>query len=66
MNLGDTRHFAFTSLLLQGIAPPYIAIMGGHRCLSTLDNYTCSTSYYADSEIVKYVNAMWLKVKKIS
>ena len=64
VNLGDTRHFAFTSLLLQGIAPPYIAIMGGHRCLSTLDNYTCSTSYYADSEIVKYVNAMMVKSKE--
>lgn len=60
---GDTRHFAFTSLLLQGIAPPYIAIMGGHRCLSTLDNYTCSSSYYADSEIVKYVNAMLINNK---
>ncbi|UOW66786.1 hypothetical protein [Paraclostridium bifermentans] len=64
MNPGDTRHFAFTSLLLQGVAPPYIAIMGGHRCLSTLDNYTCSSSYYADSEIVKYVNAMLINNKK--
>lgn len=61
---GDTRHFAFTSLLLQGVAPPYIAIMGGHRSLRTLDNYTCSSSYYADSEIVKYVNTMLINNKK--
>lgn len=63
---GDTRHFAFTSLLLQGVAPPYIAIMGGHRSLKTLDNYTCSSSYYADSEIVKYVNTMLIKNKRNS
>lgn len=51
----DTRHFAFTSLILQGIAPEKIAILGGHRNLSTLDNYTCSANTYIDSEVMTII-----------
>lgn len=51
----DTRHFAFTSLILQGVAPEKIAILGGHRNLATLDNYTCSNNTYIDSEVITII-----------
>ncbi|GKX66901.1 hypothetical protein [Inconstantimicrobium mannanitabidum] len=52
---GDTRHIAFTSLLLQGYSPIEIAILGGHTSLKSLDNYTCSTNLYIDSEVLSII-----------
>ena len=49
---GDTRHIAFTSLMLQGYSPVEIAILGGHTKLSTLNNYTCSPQTYIDMEVL--------------
>lgn len=52
---GDTRHIAFTSLMLQGYSPVEIAILGGHRSLATLDNYTHSVNTYINSEVLTLV-----------
>lgn len=52
---GDTRHIAFTSLMLQGYSPVEIAIIGGHRTLQALDNYTCSVNSYIDTEVVSII-----------
>lgn len=53
--LHDTRHYAFTSLLLQGLTPVEIALIGGHTNLMSYDSYTCNTTYYVDHEVVKFV-----------
>ncbi|WP_338658554.1 hypothetical protein [Paraclostridium sordellii] len=53
--LGDTRHIAFTSLMLQDYSPVEIAIIGGHRKLSTLYNYTCSINTYIESEVITII-----------
>jgi len=55
LRLGDTRHIAFTSLMLQGYSPVEIAIIGGHRTLSALDNYTCSTNSYIDTQVISII-----------
>ena len=47
---GDTRHIAFTSLVLQGYSPVDIAILGGHNTLKTLDSYTSTANIYLDME----------------
>ncbi|WP_160689271.1 site-specific integrase [Clostridium sp. C2-6-12] len=52
----DTRHFAFTSLILQGLSPVKVAILGGHRTLETLDSYTCSCNTYIDSEVITIIH----------
>ena len=39
INLGDTRHFAFCSLMLQGFNPLAIAALGGHSSLESQMNY---------------------------
>lgn len=55
IRLGDTRHIAFTSLMLQGYSPVEIAIIGGHRTLRTLDNYTSTLNVYIDSEVISII-----------
>ena len=55
IKLGDTRHLAFTSLMLQGLSPIEIAIIGGHRTLSAFDNYTCSVNSYVDIEVINII-----------
>lgn len=55
IRLGDTRHIAFTSLMLQGYSPVEIAILGGHRTLRTLDNYTCTLNTYVDTEVISII-----------
>lgn len=52
---GDTRHIAFTSLLLQGISPIEIAMLGGHTSLSSQDHYQGHTRLYVDSEIMTFI-----------
>jgi hypothetical protein len=56
VNPGDTRHLAFMSLLLQGVDPVTIAMLGGHTTLAAQDYYYVHTDYYIDSEIYKYIN----------
>jgi hypothetical protein len=52
---GDTRHLAFTSLLLQGVSPIEIAMLGGHTTLEAQCSYTNHVEYYIDSEILNFV-----------
>lgn len=55
IDLGDTRHLAFTSLLLQGVSPIEIAMLGGHTSLSSQDHYQGHTRLYVDSEIMTFI-----------
>ena len=57
LNIGDTRHIAFTSLLLQGVSPIEIAMLGGHTSLSSQDHYQGNSSFYADSEMIDFVSS---------
>ena len=52
---GDTRHLAFCSLMLQGLTPVEIALMGGHRHLCSQNHYVGHSKYYISSEILKYL-----------
>lgn len=53
----QTRHLAFTSLLLQGFSPVEIAILGGHRSIGVLDSYTCSYNSYIDNEVITIIHS---------
>ena len=53
---GDTRHLAFMSLLLQGLAPIEIAMLGGHTNLISQDHYQSHARYYVASEILEYMD----------
>lgn len=55
LNLGDTRHLAFCSLLLQGISPVEIAMLGGHTTLAAQNHYTAHAKYYIDSEMLNFM-----------
>lgn len=52
----DTRHFAFFSLLLQGLSPIEIALLGGHTTLNAQSNYQSHVSYYIDLETYKLIH----------
>jgi len=52
---GDTRHLAFMSLLLQGVSPIEIAMLGGHTTLDAQSRYTGHVEYYIDSEIINFI-----------
>ena len=52
LDVGDTRHIAFTSLLLQGISPIEIAMLGGHTTLDAQYHYQGHAIFYADSQII--------------
>lgn len=55
LDIGDTRHIAFTSLLLQGVSPIEIAMLGGHTTLDAQAHYQGHAIFYADSEIINLV-----------
>lgn len=55
LNVGDTRHLAFSSLVMQGLTPIEIAMLGGHRHLHSQDFYTGHVEYYIDSEILDFI-----------
>lgn len=48
MTLGDTRHFAFCSLMLQGFNPLTIASIGGHSHLDSQMNYHRHLDVYVE------------------
>ncbi|MFS1517387.1 site-specific integrase [Bacillus sp. SCS-151] len=52
----DTRHFAFCSLLLQGISPIEIARLGGHSSLEAQYHYSNHTEYFIDVEVKKLID----------
>jgi hypothetical protein len=51
----DTRHFAFCSLLMQGISPIEIARLGGHSTIEAQYHYSNHTEYFIDIEVDKLV-----------
>lgn len=53
---GDTRHFAFFSLLMQGISPIEIALLGGHSTLEMQVNYQNCIEYYVGTELYEFLN----------
>lgn len=55
---GDTRHLAFTSLLLQGVSPIEIAMLGGHTTLDAQSDYSSHVEYYIDSEILNFIGSI--------
>ena len=52
----DTRHFAFCSLLMQGISPIEIARLGGHSTLEAQYHYSNHTEYFIDVEVKKLID----------
>ena len=54
--VGDTRHLAFCSLMLQGISPVEIAMLGGHTSLYSQDHYVGHSKYYMNAEILKFIS----------
>lgn len=48
LKLGDTRHLAFCSMMLQGFNPLTIASIGGHRSLDSQMNYHAHLDSYID------------------
>lgn len=63
---GDTRHLAFSSLLLQNLNPIDIAMIGGHTSLSSLSSYVNHVDLYIDSEIYRYYNKIDLNTDTYS
>lgn len=64
---GDTRHFAFFSLLMQGLSPIEIALLGGHSKLETQANYQNCIEYYIGTELYEFLagkNISKIKEKK--
>lgn len=52
---GDTRHFAFFSLLMQGLPPIEIALLGGHSNLEMQLNYQNCIEYYIGTELYEFL-----------
>ncbi|MEX2462147.1 MAG: integrase [Paenibacillaceae bacterium] len=61
---GDTRHFAFCNMMLQGFNMLSIARMGGHRSLHSQMHYHSHLDYYAQSFV--YVLSKTYKMKKFN
>lgn len=55
VSLGDTRHFAILSLVIQGYSRIEIALMSGHTSLHSNEHYYSNVEYYMDSEVYKLV-----------
>lgn len=49
----DTRHIAFTSLMLQGVSPIEIARIGGHKTIKAQYHYSYHVEYWVDNEVFK-------------
>ncbi len=61
LTVGDTRHLAFCSLMLQGVSPIEIAMLGGHTNLESQDAYIGHAKYYIDSEMLNYISNRMVK-----
>jgi len=48
---GDTRHFAFISLMMQGYSPVEIARLGGHQTIRAQYHYSAHQEYWVDCEV---------------
>lgn len=56
LRVGDTRHLAFCSLMLQGVSHVEIAMLGGHTHLMSQDHYVGHSTYYIESEVLNYIS----------
>lgn len=61
----DTRHFAFCSLLMQGISPIEIARLGGHSTIEAQYHYSNHTEYFIDIEVDKLIKGFKRKDKEL-
>lgn len=61
----DTRHFAFCSLLMQGISPIEIARLGGHSTIEAQYHYSNHTEYFIDVEVKKLIDGFTKKDGKL-
>jgi len=59
----DTRHFAFCSLMLQGIDPLTIARLGGHTKLESQLHYQRHLDYFVQSKIYQLTRLNMLTIK---
>lgn len=58
----DTRHFAFCSLMLQGVDPLTIARLGGHTRIDSQFSYQQHTEFFVDCEVYR-LSQQFLKEK---
>ncbi|MGE7827338.1 tyrosine-type recombinase/integrase [Paenibacillus sp. NPDC093718] len=58
----DTRHFAFCSLMLQGVDPLTIARLGGHKKLESQLHYQRHLDYFVESKIYQITRMNMLKL----
>jgi integrase len=63
IELNDTRHFAFCSMMLQGFNALTIARIGGHRSLESQYAYQQHIDYFIQSKVYNLSNLY--KIKKI-
>lgn len=64
MTLGDTRHFAFCSLMLQGFNPLTIASIGGHKSLESQMNYHRHLDVYLECHTYLLKNLIKQNIRK--
>lgn len=58
---GDTRHYAFINMRLQGFNPLTIARVGGHSRLKTQQHYYSHLNEYADSYVYTLTKLRFLR-----
>jgi integrase len=58
---GDTRHYAFINMRLQGFNPLTIARVGGHSRLKTQQHYYSHLNEYADSYVYALTRLRFLR-----
>lgn len=51
ISLGDTRHLAFCSLMMQGYSPLTIATIGDHKLVDTQLGYCCHLKTFAMAKV---------------
>lgn len=61
----QTRHLAFSYLVLQGVPKVEIAILGGHSDIKSMDSYTYDNDIYIDTQVIVNINKK-LGEKKVS
>jgi hypothetical protein len=65
LNLGDTRHLAFCSMMLQGFNPLTIAKIGGHSNLESQNHYVGHLDTFVQSSIYRMSRKMYNDEKDI-
>ncbi|MBU3187890.1 hypothetical protein [Clostridium estertheticum] len=58
VKLGDTRHLAFCSMMLQGFNPLSIAQIGGHETLAAQNHYISHLNEFSDANVLMLTKHM--------